>query len=476
MKHFGPAPQDRAQNRDWAWQCLHCRAPLAGCATGFRCSGCKRDYPVVAGIPLLVNAPAAYLASGCASLRRALKVAERRCDRADATLPEIARARHREVAEAEIARLKLFLGLLGPSCAEADTPAQAAAGRQAQGWPLDALVPYLMRDWTGTAELAATAEQIGAVLSNAMPDARERSVVFAACGAGGLLARLGAGFGRALGFDLTLPVLAAARRLLDGESLDLPLSRRIAGAGRMTLSGGDKPPHPGGFGLVAMDACETALADASVDCVVTSFMLDLMPDPLRLAYEINRVLAGGGVWINYGPSGPLAARWRFDLEEVAAFLHDAGFGVIEQRACRATYLDLSRDLPAWSFRSHICYLTAARKIGPPPARAPAPVPPLPADSGLVPEHFPQAELIAVQGLGATDESRISFRTEPAPGRGESVAVGSAEARALMLVDGERTLAEIARLLGGEFPADVAGEAAAALTRYAARGLLRWRVP
>ena len=39
-----------------------------------------------------------------------------------------------------------------------------------------------------------------------------------------------------------------------------------------------------------LDAFETAFAAASVDCIVTSFLLDLLPDPTKLAKEIHRVL------------------------------------------------------------------------------------------------------------------------------------------------------------------------------------------
>jgi ubiquinone/menaquinone biosynthesis C-methylase UbiE len=52
-----------------------------------------------------------------------------------------------------------------------------------------------------------------------------------------------------------------------------------------------------------MDALDTAFADGSVACVVTSFLIDLIPEPRKLASEIHRILCDDGVWINYGPSG-----------------------------------------------------------------------------------------------------------------------------------------------------------------------------
>src|SRR5262249_20959795 len=153
-------------------------------------------------------------------------------------------------------------------------------------------------------------------------------------------------FERVLGFDLTLPVLRVARHLLDGKSLDLALARAITQTGRITLRGReDRPPIPH-VELVAMDALDTAFADASIGCVVASFLIDLFPEPRRLAREIHRILCDNGVWINYGPSGPLQAFLRFDQRETAAFLEAAGFTVSAAEAYRTTYLDLSRDCPS----------------------------------------------------------------------------------------------------------------------------------
>jgi hypothetical protein len=177
-----------------------------------------------------------------------------------------------------------------------------------------------------------------------------------------------------LGFDLALPILGAARHLLDGQTLELRLPRAVYEPSRIRLGEGRLEPASRNVRLVAMDALDTALPAGSVDCFVTTFMTDLLPEPRRLALEIHRALRDGGIWINYGPSGPLTALWRFDQPEAAGFMANAGFLVLASAAHRTTYLDLTVHCPAWSFQNHVCYLTTARKSGQPRPVGAAPAP------------------------------------------------------------------------------------------------------
>lgn len=463
----------------WTWRCLHCRSPLAADARGLNCTACGRQYPIVAGIPILVREPAGYLRSELALLTRTSHDARWRLDSLDrvgrdAGLPEASIHRHRDLLNTEIAQAETFLELLQPAAeALGDDTGEAQAARTS-GWTTDALLPYLLRDWTSTSELEAVSARIGAALKLVFPDPSDKSVVFAACGAGGLLAEVASDFERVLGFDLTLPILRAARHLLDGNSLDIALPRAINEAGRITLRKGDSRSAGSNVELAAMDAFDTAFADGSVDCVITSFMIDLLPDPPRLADEISRVLCSDGVWINYGPSGPLKAFRRFDKAETAAFLEAAGFTVLGAEAYRATYLDLSRDCPSWSFQNHVCYLTWARKTGHGRER-PGVASPAPSElAGIVPVHFPGATLIHRQGLGAHATDTKIFRHEGIPGRVNSVQIGGDDARIVALVDGKRTVKDIADLLKRETPALPQDAVHRALERFFQQQLLTWR--
>ncbi|MBV8453829.1 MAG: hypothetical protein JOZ29_16385, partial [Deltaproteobacteria bacterium] len=179
-------------------------------------------------------------------------------------MADISLDRHRDVIDAEIARVEALLGLLKPAAQALGDQAGDTLGARRSGWTIDALLPYLLRDWTGTPELEAIGARIGAALKQAFPDPSGISVVFVACGAGGLLAEIPPGFERVLGFDLTFPVLGVARHLLDGKSLDLAMARALNPKDHATLRGRQGRQSASGVDRVAMDALDTAFADGSV--------------------------------------------------------------------------------------------------------------------------------------------------------------------------------------------------------------------
>ena len=465
--------------KDWPWRCLHCHGPLAPDTCSLDCSVCGRPYPALSGIPVLLRDPLGYLRSELASLTRSVQNARRRRDSLDRTgrdagLSEISLERHRDVIGAEIAQAETFLGLLEPAAQWVGDQAGEPLGARRSGWTIDALLPYLLRDWTSTPELEAISTRIGAALKQVFPEPSGTSVVFAACGAGGLLAEIPPGFERVLGFDLTFPVLRAARHLLDGNSLDLAMARAIKQTGHITLRRREGRTSSPNVELVAMDALDTAFADGSIGCVVTSFLIDLFPEPRRLASEIHRILCDNGIWINYGPSGPLQALLRFDQTESAAFLDAAGFTVIGAEAYRTTYLDLSRECPSWSFQNHVCYLSSARKAGkareksvrrtPNPAEIPE----------IVPQHFPGANLIQRQNLEVTQTGVTILRHDGVPGRTISLEITSDTARVMTLVDGKRTVDQIAGLFNRDATLLPRDEIFRAFSQYFEQGLLSWR--
>jgi SAM-dependent methyltransferase/uncharacterized protein YbaR (Trm112 family) len=474
------AAASQIARKDWAWRCLHCHSSLAPDASSLHCSVCGRRYPAPSGIPVLLKDPRGYLRSELESLTRSIQNARRRRDRLDrsgrdAGLSEISLKRHRDVIEAEIAQAETFLGLLEPAAQWVGDQAGEPLGARRSGWTVDALLPYLLRDWTSTPELEAISTRIGTALKQVFPEPSGTSVVFAACGAGGLLAEIPPGFERVLGFDLTFPVLSAARQLLDGNSLDLAMPRAINQSGHITLRRREARASSPHVELVAMDALDTAFADGSVACVVTSFLIDLFPEPRRLAREIHRILCDNGIWINYGPSGPLQAFLRFDQTESAAFLDAAGFTVIGAEAYRTTYLDLSRDCPSWSFQNHVCYLTSARKTGAAREKLIRRTPNAAEIPEIVPQHFPGANVIHRQNLEAAQTRITILRHDGVPGRTMSLEITGDTARVMMLVDGKRTVEQIADLFNRDATPLPKDEILGAFSYFFEQGLLSWRV-
>jgi SAM-dependent methyltransferase len=452
---------------------------LVSNSPGLCCTDCGKEYPVISGIPILMREPSEYLRSELASLRRVSREARQRREtlemlRSDAGLPEVSIDRHRNIIDAEIARAETFLALLEPVISAQADDSQRSLGARGSGWTLEALVPFLLRDWTNTSELDGIKDRVGAALRHAFTDISGISVVFPACGAGGLLAKLAPEFGQVLGFDLTLPAIKAARDLLDGKSFDLALPRTINEAGRVTLRGnGSEAAGPHAV-VAAMDAFDTAFDDGSVDCVITAFLVDLIAEPLSLADEIHRILRDDGVWINCGPSGPLKALWRFDRTESAAYFEAAGFSVIAAEAFRTTHLDVSRDCPSWGFHSHICYLTSARKTGQAGQRPSATIPGPAELPQIVPRHFPGAQLIQRERLGGDETRTTVLRHERFPSRVQSVDISSETARLIALVDGKRTVAEITEIFQREIPGLSTSDMMRAFTQYFEQGLLNWR--
>ena len=184
------------------------------------------------------------------------------------------------------------------------------------------------------------------------------------------------------------------------------------------------------------------------------------------------------MWINYGPSGNnLKALWRFDRTEGAAFFNAAGFEVIDAAAHRVTNLDVRSACPSVSFRNTVCYLTVARKAGRPGEKSvEAPPGKAPFAAGevapIVPRHFPGAHL--AHSLATGEQGKISFRHERVPGRGESWQIGGRAARILTLVDGKRSVRDIAELLSRRDPPHPVEETLRVVARFFAQGLLSWQ--
>jgi len=474
-------PSRASPEKDSGWCCVRCSERLEGNARGFLCRACGQQYPIFQGVAILARNPLGYVRSELAALERARRGATQRRrwigrEGSNSGLTEASLRRHADVLDTEIGRSDAFLALLEPTrdtLASIPDEEQQGAGRTS-GWGFDALFPYLLRDWTSTQELHSAATKLAEAIERAVPDSAEKTIAFAGCGAAGLLDEITLNFQRVVAFDLTFPVLVAARHLLDGNELTVPMPRAVNAAGSIVLRRRKAAGDPPGVQLAAMDAFETAFADDSVDCMVTSFLLDLLPDPKKLASEIHRVLCPDGVWINYGPSGPLQSLWRFDEAEGRAFFEAAGFNVLDCTAVRGTYLDLSRDCPSWSFQNHVCYLTLARKT---PGGFTTAVSAIPAMGDLldvVPEHNQGALLIRRQRLDGDRNSRVLLQYESFPGRNETFEIASGAARILELVDGRRSVREIARLAEAFAPASAGSETVRVLATYFEQKVLKIR--
>ena len=170
---------------------------------------------------------------------------------------------------------------------------------------------------------------------------------------------IASGFARILGsrFDLSgASSSAPPARREEPRSL---LPRAINGQGGISLRrrGGRREPDgcAGRHGMrLGYRLCRRprSIVSSPRSCSISS------PSREGRRGEINRILCPYGVWINYGPSGPLKALWRFDEAESAASLENVP-DLPSPRPRRIGHNLPGSEVgtcPLRSFQNHICYL------------------------------------------------------------------------------------------------------------------------
>lgn len=332
------------------------------------CSRCEARYPYIAGLPIVVCDPASLLRTALDRVRAELATARDRLALVESTVSTRALSesltRLRLVYSTLAANSSTFDDLMLPVAQWISRVALGTEGGAAvvRGWDVGALLPYLLRDWKCSRELDEAAHFVSARMDRHLLPSSRGTLVMLGCGAGGLTQRLARGFARVLGVELSVPMLLALRNLQLGRPLQLefPVSGEHGAVRSTVLLEADEGALDN-ITFVVADACNTPLAAGSVDCVVTSFLLDVVDDPRAVAREVYRILADSGLWINYGPSSGLTAVWRFDEHEVATFMAALGFSVLETGSHRTTHLDLREIDESIHYQSHTCYVAAARK-------------------------------------------------------------------------------------------------------------------
>ena len=464
----------------WRFRCVSCRGVLHRERNSLVCRRCETAYPVVAGVPLLVREPHTYLRSSFAQLRAARERLEHRAAHLDVCwrqgeLPTAGLERRHRVTAAALASLEAFERPFDSAEQHLGADdASAACDSASPGWAAEALLPYLLRDWQCNRELRAASDFVSAAIDRHLPRRVEASLVVAGCGAGGLLRHLAQGFSRAAGVDLSLPILVAIRELFSGGKLALKIP--VASESGVRIAdvhfGPASEVNGRAIEIVAADACRMPFPSRRIDCVVTPFLLDVIGDPQKLAREIHRILSPEGVWLSYGPSNSFNSIWYFDASESAAFLAAEGFTPVETTSHRTTHLDRREFDESASFEDHVCYLFVAHKSVTSVRRASARRRKrTPAIGDLVPAHNSGAALVRRRALGASDDETIVLEQVSVNGLWESFQITEAIAQALDLVDGRRTVREIAAKLKEVDPAIDQDDAIEAFGRFFDAGLI-----
>ncbi len=302
-------------------------------------AACQASYPIVDGIPILVRDPAQLLVSQPAALLPALH---------PETLAVLARG------------------------ATDDAPLQRV---------LEHLSIYLDAHWGDCAEPAVSppasrfgGEALFSALRSAFASAPARHcVVELGCSVGRGLASLRASCGLAVGIDLHLPALRAARRLLAGQAL--PFARRSLGRHYQPARLQPGLATAGGeVALICADALDPPLPPEIADGVVALNLLDSVSHPSQLLSVIDGLCSPGGAIFVTSPYS-----WQSSVVHEGARLGEAtGDAAAALRSqlesgagLRARYeLTWQGELPwelrrdARSLHRYLLDALQARKLGP----------------------------------------------------------------------------------------------------------------
>jgi len=326
--------------------CPRCDAALET----LHCKSCRVDYPVHGGIPWLFADPQAAVSDW----RNRWQLARERM-RAD--LEQVRAALQNNPPAATRRRLETLAGGYGKQNGHLDTLLEPLA--QAAGGSLETLLALrtrlppaqgifsyeanVHRDWCwGDKECSAA---LGAVMTALDGHTPQRILVLGA-GAGRLAYDLHQHTAAAVTVALDLnPLLATVgRRVSAGERVSLvefPLAPREPESAAVERQLSAPAPARAGLEFLLADAMRPPFPAETFDLVVTPWLLDVIETPAATAlHRINRLLCRDGVWLNHGSVAfdapdPAARLTLEELQEQAAL---AGFADLASSETRMPYM------------------------------------------------------------------------------------------------------------------------------------------
>ncbi len=416
------------------------------------CSACGARYPVVDGLPWLCADPAAALGGWRTRARSLVSALEQQSARyVSAISPGATRANARRRLELlanacndHARRLKALLSPLDVAAGAAAPETYAALGATLPaGQGLTSYYANLHRDWCwGAAENEAGYSAVDRALGPGNPG---RTLVLG-CGGGRLAYDLHVRRRPAvtIAADLNPLMLAVARRMFAGERVELhefPLAPRDLASHAVLRELSAPAPAPPGLWPIVADASHAPFAQAAFDTIVTPWLVDILDEDFAVvAARVNQWLRPGGRWVNSGSwffQQPDPARCH-SIDELPELLHAAGFSDVSMHEEVVPYLASPASSQARMERL-VTWSAIAR------SRVPAPPPHRNSPAWLERTDLP------LPLLPQLESHVLALRVH---------------AYVASLVDGRRTLAEIAAILANErlMPADEALPAVRAFLR------------
>lgn len=326
-------------NENLSFACPRCDRELGISEAGYRCDGCKVDFPRLGGLPWLFAEPNAAIAEWRSRFDYLLNVLKANTERYLAAarrhdLPDTTKNRLDRLAAAtsdHAARLREQLEPLALAKPAATLETYLALRtRLPPDQGLMTYFPNIHRDWNwGEAENDASL----AILRAALGERSAGRTLVLGAGAGRLAydwhEQSGASSTIALDFNPLLVWLG--QRIANGETIPMyefplaPIDTEHAAVLRDLAA--PRPARPG-LHFVIADVHRAPFAARRFDSILTPWLIDILPGDFReLCRQINHWLDDGGVWLNFGSlnfhrSDPAA---QLGPEECFEILDDEGF-------------------------------------------------------------------------------------------------------------------------------------------------------
>ena len=418
--------------------CPRCAGTLADTDGGWRCERCAGQYPLFGRIPCLMDDPALWrtiwlrrLDDYTSSIEARVQELQREAEEGD-LLPRT-RQRLLRIANGFAHQLEAVTSLFEPLDEGTDEAVAAAIPSRPEPGSHAAILEcyeHVFRDWAwGERECALTLDLIKPLV----PAGLGRVAIYGA-GAGRLAVDVHQACRpeRTLAFDVNPLPFLIADKLVAGDAIDLPEfpvdpnSDEVAVVARHL----ERPfAVRDGLSFVYADALRPPVPAGSLDAVVTSWFIDVAGADLRqTAALINRVLRPGGLWVNLGPLRFQAVLSRaYTIEEAHEIVAGSAFELLSQDRQELPYFN---SPVSGSLRTDLVFRFAARKTGEAAAvDIPDPLPPWVAN--------PMAPIPITPALVALGRTTM-FTTG-----------------VLSMIDGQRSIVDVARELGGAMGVDPA---------------------
>ncbi len=415
--------------------CPVCSSPIQVDQKGLRCPSCSASFPVWGDFPWVFTQVGEWKADWHQRFRFYLQqlTQEIQSIKLELTIPDLLsrtkeRLQHLIQAKTEQHREleKLFEPLLlqeGPTYEQ----------QLATGTPLpesQQLMGYygnILRDWGWGDEENKLAEDLLASILG--PNPLGTMLVL-----GSGPSRLAYDLHRRLGGQDTIALdinpfyLLVAERMLAGRNLnlyDFPIAPTHSKAFATKVKCKAPEAIKKGFHFLMADAMNPCFQSASIDTLVTPWLIDIVPQDFRsFAKKLNRILKPGARWLNFG-STVFHHRLQhlcYSREEIPDILEENGFAVLQVEETLLPYL---RSPSSCQERSEKVFTFLARKVA---------------------EVDPGPAFTPIPNWLTDPEQPIPLQTDIQ----QQMVVNLTLAQVLAHVDGERNLRQIAEALAPGF--------------------------